>query len=147
MSSWTTEAHPALEATYRLLRERPGVPFVDRSQVAIELGKDVNDPLFGRALHDLEAAGYIKGLAHTDQRVGPELFELTTLGLQTVSDWPRGNEEAATALLVALAARIDATPSTEERTKLQKALEGMRGLGRDLLVDVMASVAARQIPG
>jgi hypothetical protein len=76
-----------------------------------------------------------------DQALAPISVQPTEKALQVVAGWPGG----ADALLAELAARLDDAATEDGRGKLQRALDGLSGLGREVLSDVIANVATGRI--
>ncbi len=67
---------------------------------------------------------------------------LTERGRRAVGLWPSG--EAADALIDALRQAEEATDDPEERTLLRRAAGAVGSVSRDIMVDVVAAVVARQ---
>lgn len=57
-------------------------------------------------------------------------------GRRAVGQWPA---DAYDALLTVLQERIDAEPDPAERSKLERLLSAVAGMGRDVLVDVLGA--------
>lgn len=64
---------------------------------------------------------------------------VTERGLRMVGAWP-DPQQLADRLLAGLERAIEAEPDSEQRGRLQRAFETMRGVGREVLVQVAANV-------
>jgi hypothetical protein len=107
-------------------------------EIAWTLGREENDEL-ERTIYELTRTGYLEAVL--DQALAPISVQPTEKALQVVAGWPGG----ADALLAELAARLDDAATEDERGKLQRALDGLSGLGREVLSDVIANVATGRI--
>lgn len=91
----------------------------------------------------LRDAGFISG-KEVQQLPGLAVVtDLTPAGRREVGLWP-SPDTAADRLMAALDLAIDRAQG-EQRTWLQKFRAGARGVSRDVLVDLIAAVLARQI--
>ncbi|MGH3656848.1 MAG: hypothetical protein ACRDUA_09320 [Micromonosporaceae bacterium] len=137
--TWTPREVPVLKATADLLEQAPVGRFVSSRDVAEATGIDHDQVT--RAL-DALSDRHIE--ARPDKRRGGvNVLRLTPAGRIDAGMWP--SPEALTErLLASIDDHIErATP--EEKSKLERLRDAARGMGRDLLVDVVAAIATRGI--
>lgn len=133
-STWSNREQPILEAVAEVEADTSG-PVHDLDLLEDLTGLDRPVLVAGvRAL--LEAtppylsALYVGGFSGDDWLD----FGLMERGRRATGQWPP--ENAAEALLALLEARLDQVDDAEERTRLQRALEGLKGLGGRALEQV-----------
>jgi len=68
---------------------------------------------------------------------------VTERALQTVGAWPSDAALMADRLLELLAEQAESEPEPGKRSKLQSGLKGLRGMTREVLVDVLGSVITK----
>lgn len=137
---WGSRDFPVLLAAARKLDER-GLPV----NVA-----DIEPEVEGLSESDIISA--LKALLHVyivgqavDTLGGTVDFfvtDLTERGRRAVGLWPSG--ESADALVEALRQAEDLTDDPEERTMIHRAAGAIGSVSRDIMVDVVAAVVARQ---
>ena len=144
---WTTEALPVLEAVGRVAEKRgPSTdPYISQHAINEELNRPQNDPRTDRALYHLTREGYLRAGGETDTTLGPIDVELAEKGLQITSGWP-GGKPALDVFLAALETRIEQAATPEERSRLQRAYDGAKGLGREVFGEVISMVITGQLP-
>lgn len=138
---WTTRDRPILLELAQRLDDQPGVG-IDSRHLATELGMDPGDVAAACVALDPE---YIGGKAHRAAGHGVILYiatELKTRGRREVRLWPSG--ENVDALLDALRQAEDLTDDAEEKGIIRRAAGAVGMVSRDVMVDVMAAVVARQ---
>jgi hypothetical protein len=118
-----------------------GAQDVRLRQVSEETGQRVEDLL---AAVDSLVPGYLDaGSIDTDQgRYDYVVTGVTERGRRAVGLWPSG--ESADALVDALRQAEEATEDPEEKGILRRAAGAVGMVSRDVMVDVMAAVIARQ---
>lgn len=136
---WAEIDLPVLVAAARLLEE--GTEVLWESLIADATGLDKDAVL--RALSNLDGA-YLNGRSSRgDGRLQSfVVIELTERGRRVVGLWPSG--ESVDALVDALRQAEDATDDPEEKGALRRAAGAVMGVSRDIMVDVVAAVVARQ---
>jgi hypothetical protein len=142
---WSTDVLPVLLAVGQAFSAsgRPELG-VTPEQVAEALGRPRDEDL-DRVLYELTRSNYLESTIGADQSLAPLYMRPTEKGLQITSGWPGGEGQAAAALLAVIAARRDAATSEEERNRLQRAYDGLKGLGREVLSEVLAKVLTGQM--
>jgi hypothetical protein len=144
MTDWS-EAQRVLEAIYEVSQQKPVDPHLSPAEVNEALGRETDDPTTARALYDLARTGYLVDVVWSDVSMAPQFFQLSERGLaRTSAGWPSG-EGSVEALLAVLAAKIDAAEDDEERTRLQRAFDALRSLGRETLSDILANIATGRL--
>lgn len=148
-TDWTSEAVPVLRAVYELQRE--GSPAQLHSGVrvaALRERLDFDEDRAGRALIDLVESGYLSMPFFTDTDPVPIAVRLTEKGLQAVANWPAvpglGSYDV---LLAAIAERAEGAGTEEERSRWRGVRDGLLSLGRETVTEVLAKMAAGQVPG
>ncbi|MGH2946524.1 MAG: hypothetical protein ACRDPC_09760 [Solirubrobacteraceae bacterium] len=139
---WNEDIRPVLLATYAAVAK--GDPYgVEQAAVNADLEREPDDARTDRALFELGKAGYIEAtIGPTSGMFGPNLCRLTETGLQYTAGWPTATgPDAADRLIWALEQSINEAPSDAERSKREKALTGVMGIGRDVLTDVLSKLA------
>jgi hypothetical protein len=140
VTAWD-EAQKVLQAAYEASERKPADPHVSPADVNEVLGREPDDPTTARALYDLARTGYFDEVVWSDSSVAPQFFQLSERGLsRTSAGWPSG-DSGVEALLAVLAAKIDAAENEEERSRLQRAYDALKGLGRETLADILANIA------
>jgi hypothetical protein len=108
-------------------------------EIAVALGREEEDSELERAIYELTRTGYLEPTLEVDQVRAPLAVRPTEKALQIVAGWPGG----ADALLAEIATRLNEAPTEEERRRLQRALDSLTGLGREVLSDIIANVITR----
>lgn len=140
---WTTRDLPVLLAAAELLDETGRS--TDEGAIVKRLGMERDDVI--RALRNLsqryldlkisEAWGGAVAFVH--------IASITEDGLRATGQWPSA-EAAADRFLSALDEIIDATPADAPKaSRLRAVRDGVVGIGRDVLVDVMGGVLTGRI--
>jgi hypothetical protein len=143
---WETDAKPVLVATYGMV-EDPEIWEVTSRAVAKALHRAPAE--VARTMGYLSDAGYLVTENSIDQISGEIMVEverLTEKSLQQLSGWPVAgySGDVASMLVEIIEERItDADP--EERNRLEKLRDAIAGVGRDVLVQVLAKLATREI--
>lgn len=140
--TWASRDLPVLRAAAKLIDNRPGDIVQLRDLMAELDGMDETDvaravlALNGTYLHETHNSawgGEIVVLMVTD---------ITERGRRAVGLWPSG--ETAESLIDALRQAEQATSDPAEQSRIRQATGALMALSRDLLIDVTASVIARQ---
>jgi hypothetical protein len=137
---WHTRDRPVLLEIAKRLDE--GATSVDSHQVAKALSLD--DLETARVCDDL-ADEYIVGTPSRAAGYGTIVFvtrRLTSRGRREVGLWPSG--ENVEVLLDALRQAEELTEDPEEKGLIRRAAGALGMVSRDIMVDVMAAVIARQ---
>jgi hypothetical protein len=145
---WGTEVLPVLNAVYSASASAyPGLG-LNQKMINDELERHPDDPGTARVLEELVRANYLEMTAETHQSVGPDFCRLTEKGLQITAGWPSGAPEAfLDRLLAEIDRRISEAQTHEERTKWERLRDGVTGVGRDVLTNVLSSVAEGAVRG
>lgn len=85
-----------------------------------------------RSVRQLRDAGYVN--AHFEGDGGFGVMGVNPIALTTTGAWPTP-ESLVDRLLEALETSVAAAPSEAERSRRQKALDALRGISRDILVN------------
>jgi predicted ArsR family transcriptional regulator len=122
-------------------RQRPDE--IDLAQVAATAG--IPEDQVERALQLLEQSQYVEAewgpmMLSGDQDL--HAVDLTERGRRAVGIWP--SSEGVDALVDALRQAEDATSDPEEKTLIRRAAGAVGMVSRDVMVDVMGAVIARQ---
>lgn len=137
---WGSRDFPVLLAAARHLDEGEGPITVS------ELQSDLDDVSEGEIIAALRALlhGYILGKPIETMGGTVDFFvtDLTERGRRAVGLWPSG--EAADALVEALRQAEDLTEDPEEKTMIRRAAGAVGSVSRDIMVDVVGAVVARQ---
>jgi hypothetical protein len=139
---WNEDIRPVLIATYGAVAK--GDPYgVEQRAINAELGREPDDRRTDRALFELEKGGYVEAsITATGGDYGPGLSRLTEKGLQYTAGWPTSTgSDAADRLIWALEQSVKEAPSEDERSKRERARDGVLGIGRDVLTDVLSKLA------
>lgn len=136
---WTATDLPVLIAAAKLLED--GAPVLWDSLITDATGFEKDAVL--KALSNLDGA-YLNGRPNRgDGRLQSFVVtDLTERGRRVVGLWPSG--ENVDALVDALRQAEDATDDPEEKSALRRAAGAVMGVSRDIMVDVVAAVVARQ---
>jgi hypothetical protein len=145
MNMWNDRAMPVLLAI-REGQEDRGVVENDGPHVNYLAAKTgLDEFIVGRTLDDLWADGLITGnrfdMAEADSYIYLSI-RLTPDGLRAVSEWPSG-EGSYDALIEVLTQMAEAQPDVETRSTLRRALAHLKGVPRDVAVDLGAAYLAR----
>ncbi len=138
---WHSRDLPVLLCVARL--EGRDAPVGTSDMVAIEL--EIPEEEATTALLALDDGRYIKAItggATLGSGPGVLAVDLRERGRRVVGLWP--GEDAADSLVDALRQAEDATSDPEERTAIRRAWSSLGGVSRDVMVDVVAAVIARQ---
>jgi hypothetical protein len=139
---WQPDVRPVLEAVKRAL-DQGGHGYVEGSEINDALGRAPNDPATDLALSKLKAEGMIDGYRESE---GWSNCTLVGDGLRIVAGWPtRPGDDTYELLLSVLAERAEAALTAEEKSKWLKLREGITSAGRDLVVDVLGSIATQNL--
>lgn len=95
------------------------------------------------SLRRLSTHSYRVAVNGSGQRRPPVVADVTERGLSVVSSWPNNAELLADRLVVALVEGAVNEPDPDKRFKLKAGLEGVGGMTRDVLVDVVAAAMAK----
>lgn len=139
---WASRDFPVLVAVARLLDEtgRPVTSYEVASEVQIE------QPTAVRALTNL-AHGFLE--VRSENSVSDNdcyVVGITADGLRAAGQWP-SPEAAVDRLIAALDAQIDVAPEgSPKASKLRALRDGVVGVSRDLLVEVMGAVITGRLP-
>ena len=139
---WTERDRPVLMALARQI-DNDGPDNVHMGDVADQTGLPGEDA--ERSLRLLEQSGYLEVLRGPMMMSGDQsvhAVDLTERGRRTVGLWPSG--EGIDALVDALHQAEEATDDPEEKTLLRRAAGAVGSVSRDIMVDVMGAVIARQ---
>jgi DNA-binding PadR family transcriptional regulator len=142
---WETTMRPVLRAVYEA--SLAATPFgVGQAEVNALLGRPADDPKTDRLLHELERNGYIEAATPpVGEAWGPTHSRLTEKGLQVVAAWPgAASDDVVLRLLDVLNAEIERTDDPDRKSKLEKLRDGVAGIGRDVLTDVLSKVLTGQ---
>ena len=135
--TWAARERPILESLFEL--EEEGENRVYSGLVAERTGLPEDQVM--RGLVALREAGYYRGetLNGFTQTViiRPHLTEK---GRREIGQWPADSYDA---LLAALTDRIAREEDATERTKLQRLLDAVTSIGRDVAVDVIGAALKR----
>ena len=140
---WATRDFPVLLAAARKVDALH--LNVRASELADELGMSPDDVM--SALIALDPT-YVET---KEDRRGPNILanvavlRLTERGRRAVGLWP--GEDSADALVRVLEAAADAEADPVEQGKLRKAAKAVGTVSRDVLVEIVAAVASRQMMG
>ncbi len=141
-STWNTRELPILEALATLEALNDSIErmnldeLVERSGVAVEAGR--------RAVCALYDDGFITG-ADAPSYGGRDIIDITLTGKgrRAVGSWP-SKGDAYDDIIAAIDARIDDEPDPEKKSRLRKGAEGIGGMGRDLFVEIAATIISKQ---
>lgn len=136
---WSTRDFPVLLETARQLDE--GAMPAQVATIAEALQMDEHDVI--SALKAL-ASSYVVGRSIDTLGGTVDFFvtDLTERGRRAVGLWPSG--ESADALVDALRQAEDLVEDPEEKNLLRRAAGAVGSVSRDVMVDVVAAVVARQ---
>jgi DNA-binding MarR family transcriptional regulator len=126
------------------LAEVAGAEEVTTWDLAAELGLDQHDVTLG--LQALKEADFVHWNAMP--RYGRDMYKLLwprlkERGRRTLRKWPVDGYDA---LLAILEERIEAEREPDERSKLMRLLTALRGMSRDVAVEVIAAMIMRGSP-
>jgi hypothetical protein len=145
---WQADVLPVLAAVNAAYVKQPGSMGVQQAAINAELGRLPADTATDLVLFHLVRAGYVEATLDSDQAVGPMMSLLTEKGLQQVANWPSGApEDVLVRLLAALEERIRETDDPEERTKLESVRDSIKGMGRDVMTQVLSKVLSGEVSG
>lgn len=100
-----------------------------------------------QSLRRLGDTGYITVLTSKAMgRRGPRIVVITGVtekGLRASGAWPDNAEVLADRILTVLAEGAENEPEPEKRSKLKAGLQGVGGMTRDVLVDVVGAALAK----
>ena len=131
--AWYSRDLPVLEACVRLADENPGIG----GRVGDIMGMTgFDEATVSASTRALEDAGYIRRHVMSPGRA-TRVDAVSGAARAAVGQWP-SPESAAERLVVTLEAQIAATTNPEERGRLERLLQGVTGVARDVLVDVLA---------
>ncbi|WP_460967359.1 hypothetical protein [Pedococcus soli] len=137
---WASRDFPVLREAVRMKDADPRIVI---TQAQLQEATGLDEDMVSRSIVALSRAGLVEllgrmsGYGHVSN-VSPAAYQLVGL-------WPDASD-ATDRVLWEIERRIE-TATPEERTKLQKLRDGVVGVGRDLMTDVMASVITKQING
>ena len=149
MPDWNTEVLPVLEAVHvAIQRDSAGgtamVFASDGDTINDVLGREANDKRTAAVLLELRSAGFIT--CEATMGGGVHLSQLTEKGSQYVAGWPTApGADVQDRLIAALDRYIPDASSAAERSRLEKLRDGVAGVGRDVLTDVLAKIATSHI--
>jgi hypothetical protein len=136
-------AEPVLCAVYGLLACSC---CVSGEAVNVALGRDARDESTGRAFYYLSRVGYLEAGFKLGSDI-PVWIESTDKGLQRCSGWPKPPDTAS--VVAACLSAIDAQVSERAapgsgRGRLDRLRAASLGVGQDVLVEFLASLAGKQ---
>jgi len=141
---WTSRDLPVLRAIVAAIdATRPGYP-IRVSDLTVE---GLTSEEIQRSVNALAQAGTF--FTGTDGAWGhPHLFihGVTEHARQRAGVWPTPADDLAERLIGAFQAAADAAEG-EKKTKLKAALTGLKGLSRDVLVEVISSMISQGVVG
>ena len=143
MLDWQEDVRPVLVAVYQaqMSEEAKDVrgPLTDKARINEVLGRDPDDNGLHLAMDALAEADYIDAARRRDDWLHVRMMER---GLQEVAGWPKAPGEDTYDLLLNVIDRLIAeAPSADERTRLEKFRDGVVGVGRDVLTNVLSRAA------
>jgi hypothetical protein len=139
---WQPDIRPVLEAVKRAL-DQNSHGYTEGKAINDVLGREANDPATDLALSKLKAEGFIDGYRESE---GWSNCTLIGEGLRVVAGWPaRPGDDTYELLLAVLADRVERASTEEERSKWAKLREGVASAGRDLVIDVLGSIATQSL--
>ncbi len=139
---WHTRDFPVLLATARILESEGRT--ADSQEEEFQQAANCDEQDLVRALQALKQAGYIEA-EQTAMLAGNDTVwatGLTERGRRAVGLWP--GDDAADALIDALRQAEESTTDPDERSAIRRAWSSLGGVSRDVMVDVVAAVVARQ---
>lgn len=138
--TWFSRDLPVLDAAVRHVDEDTG-RIADPDLLAEEAGIPRDD--VRRSLQALSGV-YLRteGTMQGDHLV----MDVTPEARRAVGQWPTP-ENVANRLLAVLEQAADQTGDEEQRTRLRRAADSLKGLGRDVLPEVIASVITKGAMG
>jgi hypothetical protein len=95
------------------------------------------------SLRRLSTHSYRVAVNGSGQRRPSAVADVTERALSVVGSWPDNAEQLADRMLVALVEGAVNEPDPDKRFKLRAGLEGVGGMTRDVLVDVVAAAIAK----
>lgn len=113
-------------------------PNVDDDSIAAALNMPPDD--LEVSIQNLERGAYLSNITWTFG--GFHVGNITERALRATGIWPSG--EGADALVDALRQAEDTVDDPEEKTIIRRAAGALGSVSRDVMVDVMAAVIARQ---
>ena len=137
---WTRFDLPVLT----LLVERLEVEGAHRVNTPLTL-EGLTEAQVQAALRRLEAGGFIDGVA-SDASYPIIITSVTERALRAVGAWPTA-EEFVDRLLASLTRLAEEAPTPEERSRARRVLDGVAGVGRDVLVNAAGSVLGTGVLG
>lgn len=135
---WHERELPILRYTSQRMDEVPG-SLVDTSDIAAHL--DLDRRTVEACVRNLQNAGYFTSVVW-DGGGGGTIMGVSERTLREVDIWPKG--DPLQDLLKALHDAEETATSPEEKTRVRKVIDAVSGASREVMVDVMASVIARQ---
>ncbi|MGH3788049.1 MAG: hypothetical protein ACRDRG_16220 [Pseudonocardiaceae bacterium] len=121
--------------------ERNG-PSIEVGEVLRVYPEDQYDSL-RNSLRRLSTHSYRVGVNGAGRERPPVSTNVTERALSVVGSWPDNAEVLADRMLVALVEGAVNEPDPEKRFKLRAGLDGVGGMTRDVLVDVVAAAMAK----
>lgn len=141
--TWFSRDLPVLTAIVELMDDPSARP--KGSQVAEASGYTKDE--VARALNALDGEYATVRKAMSGGDPGPWIvLEVTPAARRAVGQWPTP-ENVADRLLAALEQAADQTVDEEQRSRLRRAADSLKGLGRDVLPEVIANVITKGAMG
>jgi hypothetical protein len=141
-STWEGRDLPVLEAVVRLFDTRPEVTWVTVKGIADDVGMQPIEVY--RAAKALSPTYLIFRETLADEPEPHRIEGVTDEARRAVGQWP-SPASVADRIVRELLDAADREPDEAKRTKLRAAADALGGLGRDLLVNVIANMATKPI--
>jgi endonuclease III len=110
---------------------------VDAPELLAALGEDVDRDQVTQSIRRLASHGFIRALPTMTVDI-PTINGVTEKGLRASGFWP-SKDEAFERMLAALEEAADRDPDPERKSKIRTVLQSLRGVGRDVAVDVIST--------
>jgi hypothetical protein len=141
-STWETHERPILEAIANREQGPSGPPH--SGDVVADTG--LPPTVVGHTLQRLYQNGYIEANdVTTNDGMGPEYMNIQLMepGLRVVGVWPGDPFDAVLAIV---AHQLAIEPDDLKKGKLQQFRDGLVGVGRDVVTNVLTAYATSSIP-
>jgi hypothetical protein len=142
MLDWQQDVRPVLVAVYeaQMSEEAKDIrgPLTNQARINEKLGRPADDNRLDLAMDTLAEADYIEAARKPGDWLMVKVLER---GLQEVAGWPKPGADTYDLTLAAIDRLIDEAPNADERGRLEKLRDGVVGVGRDVLVNVLSRAA------
>ncbi|MFV2198445.1 hypothetical protein [Nocardiopsis sp. LOL_012] len=136
--TWFSRDLPVLKAVVKLADV---TPFVDAAQVDEETGMDPDQ--VDRALRALKDGGFFTRADGTFDRMIDTIYGVTGVARRTVGMWPT-SQTMAESIVAEIEEQAETEPDETKRGWFKKTAGAVGGAGRDLSINLLAAVIAKQ---